>query len=185
MTIDKTASYQLTVEDYLEAQQLIERNTKSFWLNLGIIGLCLSQVIICLVRFRYLDFLVFKELNFYYEQSNDELYRSIGSYALCFFAYFGMVFPKLNPLAYWTAEKDLQKNFIKAESKEISITSEGIAIASQNYRQYYQWQAITKTVENNKIFLLYYSRDRECIVIPKRVFNSESELNNFRYLLDS
>ena len=182
MTIDKTASYQLTVKDFLEAQQLYERYKKGFWANLSIIGLCFSQIIICLVRFRYPDFLVFKELNFYYEQGNDELYLSIGSYLLGFSAFFGMIFPKLNPLAYWNTKKDLHHNFVKQEPKQISITLEGIAIASKNYRQNFQWQAITKTIENDKIFLLYYSHNEIVTVIPKHIFTNEAELTNFRNL---
>ena len=66
----------------------------------------------------------------------------------------------------------------------MSILNTGITIVSENYRQARQWSSIYRIVENNKLFLLYHSRNKEYIIIPKRIFNSD-ELDNFRNLLNS
>ena len=182
-----SANYQLTRSDYIEAKQLYRRKSKDFIFSSILILFYVALILLSIYRFKEPDFLVMARYRDYYnlEQTNEERYVLIAVYLFALSIFSGKLFPKLNPLAYWNTKKDLQKNFVKQEVKQISITSEGIAIASQNYRQNFQWQAIGKTAENQKIFLLYYSGDRECIVIPKRIFSTEAELNNFRHLSGS
>ena len=182
-----STSYQVTSQDRIEAQQLYMRNSKDF-LFLGAAAiLYLALILLSIRRFEDPDFLVLERYLGYYssERANEELYVLLYTCSFAFILFFGRLFPKLNPLAYWNTKKDLQKNFVKQEARQITITEEGIAIASQNFRERHQWQAITKTAENTKIFLLYHSRDKEFTVVPKRIFNSEAELIEFRDLLNN
>ena len=183
---DSSDGYKITAKDLIEAKQLEAMKSDTFKFYLFVCVLFLLSILILILKIESLDFFVFG----YYLQDvfgrldNSEYWFTILFYSLLLLFFLGKIFPKINPLAYWNIKQDLQKNFIKREAKQISVTSEGIAIASQNYRKYYQWQGIAKTAENKQIFLLYHSRNKEYTIVPKRIFESEAELINFRHLLN-
>jgi|GEM_PF-6601026 len=182
-----SASYQLSLQDYIEAQQLSMKKSKGFVFYVVAALIYFALILFCIYRFKNRDFLVMERYRDYYNSNlaNEDRYLMLYVYSFGFILFIGKIFPKFNPLAYWNTKKDLKKNFVKQESKQISITEEGIAIASQNYRKYYQWQGITKATENKKIFLLYHSRNKEYTIVPKRIFETEAELTNFQQLLNS
>ena len=133
-----------------------------------------------------LAFLVFSygaSTNFVKLERSDYIFYTLF-YIFFLSTYLDKAFPKLNPFFCWNINKKYQQNFVWQELKKILILNTGITIVSASYRQHRQWSSIDSTVENKKLFLLYHSRNQEYTIIPKRIFPSETELDNFRSLLN-
>ena len=136
-----------------------------------------------------IDSLAFLAFGYGASANFDKLERSDYIFYALFYLFFLLTyldkaFPKLNPFFRWNINKKYQQNFVWQELKKISILNTGITIVSESHRQHRQWSNINHTVENKKLFLLYHSRNQEYIIISKRIFPSETELNNFRSLLN-
>jgi YcxB-like protein len=175
-----SAHYQLTVADYLEAQQLYSQKSQG---SLGYFYLLLILImLIDLYRLKDPTFLIFFPSS--HEYSNEERWFSMFTS----YIFFGLLiinnsFPKFDPVSWWLTSKRYQKNFVQQESKQITISAIGVNISSQNYREYRAWENVDRVLENKKLFLLCNSRSEERTIIPKRIFDSEAEIKDFQGLL--
>ena len=186
MTINFHIEYQLLVSDYIEAQQLDTEKNKFSKLNLFILIYILLSLFVFTFKIDSLAFLVFgygASANFGKLECSDYVFYTLF-YLFFLLTYLDKAFPKLNPFFRWNINKKYQQNFVWQEMKRISILNRGITIVSESYRQHRQWSNIDGTVENKKLFLLYHFRNQEYTIIPKRIFSSETEIKNFRRLLD-
>ncbi len=102
-------------------------------------------------------------------------------FLLIFILFFDPIFPKYSPITRWNIAKRYQNNFVKQEDKMLLIDETGIKIISANYREIRQWQSYNDFAENKKIFLLF--RNRQSNIIPKRIFETEEQLDSFRTML--
>ena len=69
--------------------------------------------------------------------------------------------------------KDTDRNY------EVNIDDDDcIKITRNDSETVYFWSKI-KAIENTKSSILIYISDRQAIIIPKRIFESEQEINNF------
>lgn len=177
-----SAHYQLTVADYLEAQQLY--NQKS---QVSFADFCFSSALtfsLLVEIYRLKDPTFFLLLASSYEYSNEERWFNISIYFIAFWLLLiNRFFPTFDPVFWWITSKRYQKNFVQQESKQMTISATGINITSQNYRQYRAWEDVDRVLENKKLFLLCNSRSEERTIIPKRIFGSEVEIKNFQELL--
>ena len=175
-------NYILTAKDLIEAKHLAHIKDKQFKLSLVQLLFFLAILILTFWRIKDPDFLV---ANDYLKQLNDRettdyLIQQAIWVSIAFLLYLGITFPRYDIFYRWSLWRKYQQNFVFQETKNISITETGFTIESANYRQTRQWQNCDRIVENKQIFLLFHSREKESIVIPKRIFNNASELNTFR-----
>ena len=187
------AGDRLTLKDYLEASHLHERTSSGFLSKVvwGIIFIPLT--IVSFYRINHPNFLVWGELSANYidlspEELQDLKFAEFLNSTILFLAsvlFVGQAFPKISPLNRWFNARDYHQNFIKQESRQISISSTVLMIVTENYREVRLWESFNRVVENKKMFLLYHSRNSEYAIVPKRIFTSEAELAYFRSLLDS
>lgn len=91
-------------------------------------------------------------------------------------------FPKMSPWRRRRINRDYETYFVRQEVTTIELTEEGISINSDNYRELKKWQDYTKFIEDKMMFLIYHSKEGYK-VIPKRVFDTEEKLNQFRSFL--
>lgn len=177
--------YSITNQDLIEAEHLKTRCSQQFRSNLILLIGIFPTVLLTVWRIKDHDFLMinidyFKQFNSY--KSNTDYITDAVWMFVPFLLLIGLTFPKYDPLARWRISKNYKQNFVNRESRSISISTDGIAIQSENFRESRKWQDFTKIVENKQIFLLFHSRNKEVVIIPKRIFNSEIELSTFRDL---
>ncbi|MGL5832623.1 MAG: YcxB family protein [Waterburya sp.] len=176
-----SAHYQLTVADYLEAQQLYNQKSKVFFANFYLLPLLTFFLLVEIYRLKDPSFLVFFPSS--YEYTNDELWTNIFVFSIIDWLSISTRFPTFDPISWWFTSKRYQKNFVQQESKQITISATGVNITSQNYRESRAWENIDRVLENKKIFLLCNSRSEERTIIPKRIFESEAAIKDFQDLL--
>lgn len=183
MNSEIAIAFELTIDDFIEAAQLDSYNKSNFKWQLSFAVLFLSLAGLYLYRIKDPNFLVidrFKQV--YVNRDKDELILDISMYSIFSLLYIGQLFPKINPLSRWGMARNLRQNFVKRELRQLAISPTELTISSRNYRSSLQWQGIDKIAENQKIFLLYFYRNKERIIIPKRISKSETEVNYFRQL---
>lgn len=176
-----SAHYQLTVGDYLEAQQLYNQKSKVSFGNFFLLFVLTFLLLVEIYRLKYPSFLVLFPSS--YEYTNDELWTNIFVFSIFDWLSISTLFPKFDPVSWWSTNKKYQKNFVQQESKQITISAIGVNITSQNYRESRAWEGIDRVLENKKLFLLCNSRSEERTIIPKRIFDSEAEIKDFQELL--
>ena len=168
MIINFDIEYQLLVSDYIEAQQLDIEKNKFSQLNLFILIYILLSLFVFTFKIDSLAFLAFG----YGALANfDKLERSDYIFYALFYIFFlptylDKAFPKLNPFFRWNINREYRQNFVWQQLKKISILNTGITIVSESYRQHRQWSNIDHTIENNRLFLLYHSRNQEIQLFP-------------------
>ena len=158
--------YRLTLKDYQEANQTHYESLR-FWyfLNwifsillilLGILSiLLLSQKIGVLVSFL------------------------LG----CFWLFMGVfVNPYLNLYQRYFVSRTWKSYQALKEAMNVDITQEGLNIKGESFECTSKWKIYTKFMETPKLFMLYQSKNLFNL-IPKRAFNSDEEIEEFRELL--
>ena len=179
-----TSECTLTINDFIEAQQLSIRRSNSFWYN------WIMAIFLC-----GLSFIEIKRINEPYFlvsefTKNNVRTQTIEEHVIAFLFTFGVSifiisrnFPQYNLISRWNISRKYQKDFIKQETKTIEIDETGIARKSDSYRESIEWSGYTKFAEGKNIFLLF--EGKESNIIPKRIFNNTEQLNSFRELLNS
>lgn len=66
--------------------------------------------------------------------------------------------------------------------KELEFTDEHIAYRTKNAQGTSDWSTITKVAESSRAFYLYMDTNM-AIMVPKRAFTNEAELNQFKNIV--
>ena len=98
--------------------------------------------------------------------------------ALLFFIQFDLPIPYA--LRVWFEFR--QHSNLLSRKKNVSYSSEGIAIKSEMSEEFVKWQAFELAIENHEYFLLVYAQ-KLYKIIPKRAFQNEEEIRLFRSTL--
>lgn len=180
-------NYSLTLQEHIESNNLYAINSNKFKSNLIFLVVFFWFILLSIWRITDHYFLIptdyLKNLNS--DKTTINYVQDIFWDLSIFIFFWCDTFPKFSPLNRWLISIGYHKNFVKQEPKQITISLDKITITSKNFRESREYQNLNKIIEGNKMFLLYYSRNSECIVIPKRIFNNETELNHFRNNLNS
>ena len=93
-------------------------------------------------------------------------------------------YPKINILQRRKIARNWNNNPEMQSAIKLMVTESKITLVTDYLRESIAWQEYIKLVENKEIFLLYYSENYYQIV-PKKAFNCESEINQFKKLIQS
>ncbi len=180
--LEISLDYRLTESDFIEAEQIQRNQPIQLGVNLCLIILCVFLAFVEFKRISNSDFFTFEfAKKIAASQTEKDRILNIISYTMISIFWAGQNLPKFNPIYRKNISKRYQNNFVKQEDKTIKIDEIGIKITSANYREIRQWQAYNDFAENKKIFLLF--REVQTNIIPKRIFETEEELNLFRTML--
>jgi hypothetical protein len=97
---------------------------------------------------------------------------------VCFF-WMKELFVRLNLLGL---QKSWQKYPIMGEKRKLIFKESGLILESDTFKINCQWNALTEVVEGKSVFVLRLFTG-ETKMIPKRIFTSENQLNEFCRLL--
>lgn len=127
--VRKSAHYQLTVADYLKAQQLYNQKSKVSFGSFFLLFVLTFLLLVEIYRLKDPSFLVFFPSS--YEYTNDELWTNIFVFSIFDWLSISTLFPKLDPVSWWFTSKRYKKNFVQQEFKQITISATGVNITSQ------------------------------------------------------
>lgn len=77
---------------------------------------------------------------------------------------------------HWDNRPDLHRH------QTAEISADGVSLSDTVSTRQFHWPAFTKSEETRNLFLLFQS-DSIALMIPKRAFNSDEELNAMRHLV--
>ncbi|MDY6783197.1 MAG: YcxB family protein [Cyanobacteriota bacterium] len=69
------------------------------------------------------------------------------------------------------------------EPMEVEILEEGISRTTPNSQSFTRWPIFTKFIETQNLFILYQGK-RSIDIVPKRAFESEEQIREFKIILD-
>lgn len=173
-------NYMLNIKDLIEAEHLEKTSYKySNFLNPIFLIYFLLLALISIYRIKDHNFFVIPIAKLNFDKSDIDYVQDAGWNLLFLILFFVNLFPKYNPFIWYDITNKYKQNFVNQELKTISISNEGITVISENYRESRKWQNFSKILENKQIFLLFHSRNKETLIIPKRIFDNETQLNIF------
>lgn len=184
MQIKLNNSYILTSKDSIEAEHLDKINSTQVYANSLLLFVFLIILLLSVYRIKDPGFLISDEefkLVRYAQSYSDRIQETMWN-LMIFIAFLGSTFPRYDIFTRWRESKKYKQNFVCRETKSIFITEDVLTIESANFRESRKWDDFDKVLENKQVFLLLHSRKLESIVVPKRIFNNETELNTFRKL---
>ena len=80
---------------------------------------------------------------------------------------------------YVLLPKQIREGFFKQKELsvpfELEFTDNGVSTSNEFNTSTRQWGSFVKWKENKELLLLYYS-DKECSIIPKRIFSNSQEV---------
>ena len=180
--LEISLDYRLTESDFIEAEQMQRSQPIQLGVNLCLIILCGFLAFVEFKRIGNPNFFIFEfAKKIAVEQIAKDHILNVISYMMILVFWGGQSLPKFNPIYRKNISKRYQNNFVKQEDKTITIDETEIKITSANYREIRQWQSYNDFAENKKIFLLF--RNQQSNIVPKRIFETEEELNLFRTML--
>lgn len=98
------------------------------------------------------------------------------------FGYFGIIFVLYLAIAiYRNANSNFKTTKTLHETLSYEFNLEGVTVIGQTFNSTIQWNSFHKVREFKKWFLLYTNK-QIAMLIPKRAFNSPSEMESFRAL---
>lgn len=170
-----TLSYQLSANDYLRTAGITSPNKILNFLSIGVWAYASS-----------LDLL--RAIHILPDVSNGTISASdYGFYSLfgflLFFLWLHQSFPWFSPTKRWTMARAWKRTVQMQLPINLSIAETGIDFKIEGLQAFRQWQHYTGFRETKEMFLLYYSESLYHI-LPKRVFSSIDQMNQFRNLLN-
>jgi hypothetical protein len=192
--------YQVTLEDYLEANKaVIKNNFSKPWISWGILKLLPASIaisglsfilfsVLLLVNFNddYINHLLSNWFGIKKLYTFDEITLLIFGcllvvLAIVFILFFTSEFVCKFKSKQW--ENSWQNNLNVAEIRKITIDNTGLNLESDAFNITCQWAAITRFIESESVFVLYlFTGERK--IVPKRIFINEDTINKFRDLLE-
>jgi hypothetical protein len=162
--------YRLSLKDYQEANQAHYKAMR-FWyfLNWGLsLFLILLALVYIVIRFRL-------ESGFVWDLIE-----------ACFLLFLGIFLnPDLNlPFQRYFIALSWKNHPSLRETMNLEFTQEWMNLKGESFESKLRWKIFVKFLETKNLFLLYHSK----IVfnmIPKRAFNSDEEIQQFREMLST
>lgn len=170
-------NYQLDLSNYLDAERL-EKEPKIWSSFFYVISFLIVIIFIGYDLWRIIEDpdLLAKDFNVTLTIFSDLLYLGF------FFYYLPIIFPNLNIFQRKKKIKNFQ-NYPEMNAKiDLLITEEGLILLTNYCQQKNGWEEYLNFLENERIFLLYYSQAYYHI-IPKTAFSSQENLKKFRELM--
>ena len=157
--------YRLSLQDYQEA----------------------NQAHLKLQRWLYFLFWIFIVLGFWVLIISFFLGKTIGIDILGAAAFFSLAINYFNPYFSSTLKKYQFSRSWKWLSNlhhpiTIDVNEESLKITGINFENRMQWQLYIQAIETKNLFMLYQTK-RIFNIIPKRTFNSNKQIEEFRELL--
>ena len=160
--------YRLSLKDYQEANQAHYKSQR-FWYFL-IWGLSLLMILLGIVY----TFASFITLGFIGSLIKGTFSLFIGIFFCPYFNLFQGYFIT----RAWRSQPSLR------EAMNLNITQEGLDCKAETYESKVQWQIFVKFLETKNVFMLYQA-EALFNIIPKRAFNSDEEIEEFREILSA
>jgi hypothetical protein len=195
--------YQVKLEDYLDGNQaIIQYNHRKKWISwltievfavvtiaFGIFYVFLGILELNSLSISWLNHLLLDWLEIDRSYNFSTIDRITIIFLGCFCSMLGiflglMARPKFNSKLYSIGWKKFwQKYPIQGEARKLKVSEFNLTIKSQTLNINCQWSSLTRFIEGELVFVLFWFTG-ETKILPKRMFTSETQLNEFRELLD-
>jgi hypothetical protein len=156
-------TYTISKNDYLMAVRLKNKPSKGAQITISLIGLL---------------YLLIFFLGIYYSTKTFIQWQTLIPISLIpfFFLAFRYILTPIQVRRVYDQQSELHKPI------DMEITEDKLISSNDYGHSRRPWSDFTKWKEDENLFLLYHS-DAIQTMIPKRIFSSQDELNNFRRLL--
>ncbi|MFB2894611.1 YcxB family protein [Aerosakkonemataceae cyanobacterium BLCC-F50] len=148
--------YQLTFNDYLEANQNHSKWRKILMWIIAIFFFILGLLSIIIIP----------------AEPSSYIFLVLG---ICYIPLVKLI-ERYNLARIWKSQPSIR------EPITLEANEEGITLKSTLFESNIKWQVYTKFVETNKLLMLYQS-NQSFNLLPKRAFSTNEQLNEFRELL--
>jgi hypothetical protein len=195
--------YQVTLEDYLDGNKaIIQYNHQKKWISWLTIEVFAIVTIACGIFYIFLGILELKslgipwlnhllldwlEINSSYNFSTTDriFFILFGCFWLVSGVFLGLMArpnfsSKLHSIGW---KKSWQKYPIQGEARKLKVSELGLNLESQTLNINCQWSSLTRILEGDLVFVLFLFTG-ETKMLPKRMFTSEAQIEEFRELLD-
>jgi hypothetical protein len=172
--------YPIVLEDHLDAHQAsLEYNFSRPWVRWGLLRILPIFLIVSSLYFFLSDYSYLSDLDLVVLQVFSYL-NLLGGVLLPF-----LLRPKViasSPFRRRERDRAWQNTPIMREARTITATENGLTIKGETWETFWKWNACHYFFETEQGFLIRFFSG-ESRFFPKRIFNSEAQIYEFRQLL--